>query len=148
MKKAKLKIGFLAALVILFFTGCNDLDKNNELQNQPDGDQLGHLVIKLTDAPFPFDMIEAATVNIVKVEIRKVCECDEDEYPYVELPLPDDAEGFNLLELRNGVTADLVEMGIEPFLVSSSLLLICAQRLMRRLCPKCKLIFDALMATG
>lgn len=33
-----------------------------------------------------------------------------------------------------GTVVRLVEMGIEPFLVSSSLLLVCAQRLMRRLC--------------
>jgi type IV pilus assembly protein PilB len=32
----------------------------------------------------------------------------------------------------------LVDMGIEPFLVSSSVLLIIAQRLVRRLCDKCK----------
>jgi type IV pilus assembly protein PilB len=32
----------------------------------------------------------------------------------------------------------LVEMGIEPFLVSSSIVLLCAQRLLRRLCPACK----------
>jgi type IV pilus assembly protein PilB len=32
----------------------------------------------------------------------------------------------------------LVEMGIEPYMVSSSLLLVCAQRLLRRLCPECK----------
>lgn len=34
--------------------------------------------------------------------------------------------------------ARLINMGIEPFLVSSSLILICAQRLLRRLCPHCK----------
>jgi type IV pilus assembly protein PilB len=32
----------------------------------------------------------------------------------------------------------LVDMGIEPFLVGSSLIMVCAQRLCRRLCPKCK----------
>jgi type IV pilus assembly protein PilB len=32
----------------------------------------------------------------------------------------------------------LMNMGIEPFLVASSVNLICAQRLVRRLCPKCK----------
>lgn len=32
----------------------------------------------------------------------------------------------------------LVEMGIEPFMVSSSVVLVCAQRLMRRLCKACK----------
>jgi type IV pilus assembly protein PilB len=37
----------------------------------------------------------------------------------------------------------LVDMGIEPFLVSASLNLILAQRLVRRICPKCKEEFDA-----
>lgn len=32
----------------------------------------------------------------------------------------------------------LMNMGIEPFLVSSSVLLICAQRLVRRICTECK----------
>ena len=114
MKTAKLLFGIFAALVIVFFTGCKDIDNPNDPQRQLEGNQFGHLVIKLTDAPFPFEMIESATVNIVKVEIRKVCECDEDEYPYIELSLPDDSNGFNLLELRNGVMADLVDMGIEP----------------------------------
>ncbi|MEO5960616.1 MAG: ATPase, T2SS/T4P/T4SS family [Opitutaceae bacterium] len=34
--------------------------------------------------------------------------------------------------------ARLTEMGIEPFMVSSSLLCVCAQRLMRRVCKQCK----------
>ncbi len=36
----------------------------------------------------------------------------------------------------------LVDMGIEPFLVGSSLILITAQRLVRKLCPKCKMPDD------
>ena len=32
-------------------------------------------------------------------------------------------------------------MGIEPFLVSSSLLMVCAQRLLRKICPHCKEAF-------
>jgi len=32
----------------------------------------------------------------------------------------------------------LMEMGIEPFMVSSSIVSVCAQRLLRRLCSKCK----------
>ena len=32
----------------------------------------------------------------------------------------------------------LVDMGLEPFLISSSLILIVAQRLVREICPKCK----------
>ncbi len=36
----------------------------------------------------------------------------------------------------------LVDMGIEPFLVGSSVILIVAQRLLRRLCPNCRLVDD------
>jgi type IV pilus assembly protein PilB len=32
----------------------------------------------------------------------------------------------------------LIDMGIEPFLVASSLIMVCAQRLCRKLCPKCR----------
>lgn len=31
-----------------------------------------------------------------------------------------------------------IEMGIPPYMISSSVILICAQRLLRRLCPECK----------
>jgi general secretion pathway protein E len=37
-----------------------------------------------------------------------------------------------------GAITRLIDMGIEPFLVSSSLLAVMAQRLIRRLCPHCK----------
>ncbi|MDH3326089.1 MAG: ATPase, T2SS/T4P/T4SS family [Gammaproteobacteria bacterium] len=37
-----------------------------------------------------------------------------------------------------GAVVRLVEMGVEPFLLASSLLGVLAQRLVRRLCPKCK----------
>lgn len=34
--------------------------------------------------------------------------------------------------------ARLTDMGVEPFMISSSLLCVCAQRLMRRVCEQCK----------
>ena len=37
-----------------------------------------------------------------------------------------------------GAISRLDDMGIEPFLIASSLLLTCAQRLVRRICPNCK----------
>ena len=37
-----------------------------------------------------------------------------------------------------GALTRLVDMGLEPFLVASSLVLVCAQRLCRRICPHCK----------
>jgi type IV pilus assembly protein PilB len=40
-----------------------------------------------------------------------------------------------------GAIARLIDMGIEPFLVSSSVLLVCAQRLLRKVCPHCKEAF-------
>ena len=41
-----------------------------------------------------------------------------------------------------GAVARLIDMGIEPFLISSSLLMACAQRLVRKLCPHCKEVFQ------
>jgi type II secretory ATPase GspE/PulE/Tfp pilus assembly ATPase PilB-like protein len=37
-----------------------------------------------------------------------------------------------------GAISRLDDMGIEPFLISSSVLLTCAQRLVRRVCPNCR----------
>ncbi len=37
-----------------------------------------------------------------------------------------------------GVSTRLIDMGVEPFLVASSLLGVAAQRLIRRVCPKCR----------
>jgi type IV pilus assembly protein PilB len=37
----------------------------------------------------------------------------------------------------------LTEMGIEPFMISASLVCICAQRLLRRVCKTCKLTVEA-----
>ena len=37
-----------------------------------------------------------------------------------------------------GAITRLDDMGIEPFLIASSVLLTCAQRLVRRICPNCK----------
>jgi len=41
-----------------------------------------------------------------------------------------------------GAFTRLTEMGVEPFLVSSSLLMVLAQRLVRRLCPECKAPYE------
>jgi len=37
-----------------------------------------------------------------------------------------------------GAITRLVNMGVEPFLVSTSLVMACAQRLLKRICPNCK----------
>jgi len=48
---------------------------------------------------------------------------------------------FSTLHTNNSVGAitRLIDMGIEPFLVASSLIAATAQRLVRKLCPKCKI---------
>jgi general secretion pathway protein E len=51
---------------------------------------------------------------------------------------------FSTLHTNDAPTAfsRLIDMGVEPFLVSSSLLAVLAQRLVRRLCPKCKEAYE------
>lgn len=41
-----------------------------------------------------------------------------------------------------GSLTRLVDMGVEPFLVASSLVMVCAQRLCRKICPHCKVPED------
>jgi type IV pilus assembly protein PilB len=43
-----------------------------------------------------------------------------------------------------GAITRLDDMGIAPFLISSSVILACAQRLMRRVCPACKEVYSPL----
>ena len=42
-----------------------------------------------------------------------------------------------------GAVTRLVEMGVEPFLVSSSIICVIAQRLVRKICPNCKVSYKA-----
>ncbi|MDG1481716.1 MAG: type II secretion system ATPase GspE [Myxococcota bacterium] len=51
---------------------------------------------------------------------------------------------FSTIHTNDAATAftRLVDMGIEPFLVASSLVAILAQRLVRRLCPHCKEVYQ------
>lgn len=41
-----------------------------------------------------------------------------------------------------GTVARLTDMGVEPFMISSSLLCVCAQRLMRRVCKQCRIPYQ------
>lgn len=99
MKKVLFTV--FAALLMIFSTGCNKSYNSNE---------TGQLVIKVTDAPFPVDNIESATVTITKVEIRKAGDGVPDGNPFIVLL--EDTISFNLLELRNGVLEELLNMEI------------------------------------
>lgn len=41
-----------------------------------------------------------------------------------------------------GAITRMVNMGIEPFLITSSCLMVCAQRLIRKICPSCKEAYE------
>lgn len=47
---------------------------------------------------------------------------------------------FSTLHTNDAISSitRLIDMGVEPFLVASSVIMLCAQRLCRKLCPKCR----------
>jgi len=99
MRKISVLFTAIVGVIILVLGGCQKNENN---------DNLGKLIIHLTDAPFPIEYIEEAKVIITKVEIRH--EDENNGYPF--LTLMEDTVEFNLLDLRNGVTAKLLEMDI------------------------------------
>lgn len=99
----KLLFPFLTAAIFIFLAGCNESITDND--NTP-----GRLVVKVTDAPFPIDNIEAAMVTLTKVEIRKVCDSVCDGNPF--MVIWEDTMTVNLLELRNGIVEELTNIEI------------------------------------
>ncbi len=98
----KLFISIFAVALAAFFTAC---DKTSSVNSGN-----GNLVIKVTDAPFPIDMIESATVTITKAEIRKAGDGVPDGNPF--MVLFEDTVTFDLLDLRNGVTEELLDIEV------------------------------------
>ena len=124
MKKRVLILVGLFGLLLLSFVGCKEVSN----------DQTGRIVVKITDAPFPIDFIEDASVTVTKVEMRLEEMSDEmssetndengeggeegeqgeegdgKERPFITLF--EGSETFNLLELRNGVMATFLDLEI------------------------------------
>jgi Domain of unknown function (DUF4382)/Carboxypeptidase regulatory-like domain len=104
-------IALLVIISILTFTfqSC-DTDTVNAPES---GVNVGVLQLKITDAPFPFDLVEEANVTISQIEVRSKDENNEDVFEVIY----DDPTTFNLIELRNGVTEDLpkVLLGIGSY---------------------------------
>ena len=96
----KILLTFAAAALMLFFAGC---DKTN--------DGYGRLIVNITDAPFPIDMVESAEVTITKLEIRKAGDCVREDTCSFEV-IWEGSETFNLLDLRNGVVTKLADIEI------------------------------------
>jgi len=99
----KLFISISAAAVILMFSACSERISSDNSGN-------GKLVIKITDAPFPIEFVDSASVTITKVEIRKAGDGMDDGNPFIVVS--DDTMTFNLVELRNGVFESLPEIVI------------------------------------
>jgi hypothetical protein len=109
MKKLTVITYFVGAAIMLL-AACQELIKDDPSgpSNDPSDQAMGNLVIRLTDAPFPVELIEKAEVIITKVEIRH--ENDTGGYPF--MTLLEDTLTFDLLELRNGVTAELLDTAL------------------------------------
>jgi hypothetical protein len=73
-------------------------------------DGFGKLVVNVTDAPFPMDIVEYATVTIGKVELRRAGDGDSDGSPFIVLS--EEPVTFDLLELRNGVVEKFMDLEI------------------------------------
>ncbi|MFW5820941.1 MAG: DUF4382 domain-containing protein [Bacteroidota bacterium] len=103
----KMNVKFLAVLALFFagiaFYGCEEANETDSTS--------GKLKILLTDAPFPADLVEEANVVINKIDIRKKNN-EDNGYPFITLK--EEETSFNLLELTNGVTAELVDIELEP----------------------------------
>ncbi len=94
-------------LVVSLFVGCSDDTSNS-------AEETGRLSVRLTDAPFPYDMVDEANVTIFKVEARKVSDVMNDDSnetsPFVLLM--ESEIDVNLLELTNGTTEMLADLDV------------------------------------
>ena len=91
----------LAAALMLIAGGCNEIRTGND---------MGRVVLKVTDAPFDIGNIESALVTITKIELRKAGDGISDGNPFIMLS--EDTITLDLIDLRNGVTETLLDMEI------------------------------------
>ncbi len=100
--------GLILTLTLFGLFSCNQLD-NEDLPN-PDSSGMGTVVVKLTDAPFPYDMVEEANITIDWIKLHRVDSVDV-ERDSVFVMMEKDTT-LNLLDLSNGITAVMSEMEI------------------------------------
>lgn len=93
----------LAAILIGLAPSC---------KKSTNSDGFGRLVVNVTDAPFPMDIVEYATVTIGKVEIRRAGDGDSDSEGTPFIVLSEEPVTFDLLELRNGVVEKFMDLEI------------------------------------
>src|SRR3972149_8629915 len=97
-------------MIVLFgvvLTGCGtDAGTNTGTTNTGTNSGTGTLSIRITDAPYPLDLIAEARVTIDKIEVH-VSNSPTEDSGFITIPL-DAPRTFNLLDLRGGVTEALV----------------------------------------
>lgn len=109
MKRRFFQLSMMLLVSALFgLTACQENSDNIEVNK-------GRVVVKLTDAPFPIDLIDQALVTIDKIEIRKASDSLSIEQEGVSpfIVLSQEIQQFNLLELQNGITTELLSMTID-----------------------------------
>ncbi len=101
MKKIIFVFSALILIVTITFLGCEQAEYT-PIQ------AFGELTIKITDDPFPIDLIESAGIIIFKVDIRE--QDVEDDSAFITIS--EDTAYFDLMELRNGITAKLLQVEV------------------------------------
>lgn len=100
----------LLAGILMLATSCNQISDS-------ESGGKGKIVLSLTDAPFPVSLVDKALVTIDKIEIRSTAtassttEVTNNSDLFTVLYDGDPME-FDLLDLQNGITAELLSMDI------------------------------------
>lgn len=117
--KQLLKSRFLGIVIVFtavgLIAGCSQTE-DKDFETEPGN---GYVVIKLTDAPFPADLVAEANVTIDWVQMLRYDgedneegqEIHESDSTHVMFAL-EDTVTFNLLHLNNGITAVLGEQEV------------------------------------
>lgn len=110
---------FSCIAALLFVVGCS---------NDGDNSDTGRLIVQLTDAPFPYDLIAEANVTVYKIEARYKSDDKDDMMQDSEMEgesmsenegsgrpfitLMEEEIDVNLLELTNGITETLADVEV------------------------------------
>ena len=90
----------LALSPAMILAGCG------EDATEPDGQATGFLVVHLTDAPFPFDMVDSTTVRLDSVTVHRVSQDGGSGFMTIDRT----PRTIDLLDLQNGVTDTLASV--------------------------------------
>ncbi|MEQ8414239.1 MAG: DUF4382 domain-containing protein [Imperialibacter sp.] len=99
MRTKNILSSFIAMAIVAGFVGCN---------NDNDSSGTGQLVVKMTDAPFPSDLVSEANVTVTKIEARQKSGDSESAF----ITIMEGEVSANLLDLTNGVTENLADVEI------------------------------------